>query len=287
MSAHDRGHRRTIDPDHPDADDIDPDDYRVHPGERVDLAGRRTDEDLGLDKRRGKELTAQLHERLAELQSKLYAQRTHRVLVIAQAMDTGGKDGLIKKLLLPVNPQGVRVESFAAPSAVELAHDYLWRVHARVPADGELVIFNRSHYEDVLIVRVHGLVPEERWRRRYDHIRHFEQMLADEGTTIVKVFLHISRDEQRERLQARLDDPTKHWMFDVADLAERRRWDDYQQAYADALSETSTGDAPWYVIPADHKWFRDLIVARIVVQTLDGLGLVYPESQDLSGVVVE
>jgi PPK2 family polyphosphate:nucleotide phosphotransferase len=287
MSGHDRGHRPPIDPEHPDADDIDPDEYRVRPGERVDLAERRTDEDLGLDKRQGKELTAGLHDRLADLQSKLYAQRSHRVLVIAQAMDTGGKDGLIKKLLLPVNPQGVRVESFAAPSAVELAHDYLWRVHARVPADGELVIFNRSHYEDVLIVRVHGLVPEARWRRRYDHIRHFEQMLADEGTTIVKVFLHISRDEQKERLQARLDDPTKHWKFDVADLAERERWDDYQQAYADALSETSTDDAPWYVIPADHKWFRDLIVARIVVQTLDGLGLAYPESQDLSGVVVE
>jgi PPK2 family polyphosphate:nucleotide phosphotransferase len=156
-----------------------------------------------------------------------------------------------------------------------------------VPADGELVIFNRSHYEDVLVVRVHGLVPEERWRRRYGHIRHFEQMLADEGTTIVKVFLHISCDEQRERLQARLDDPTKHWKFDPADLAERARWDDYQQAYADALSETSTDDAPWYVIPADHKWFRDLIVARIMVDTLDRLGLAYPESVELRGVVVE
>jgi PPK2 family polyphosphate:nucleotide phosphotransferase len=292
MSGGDRGHRRRIDPDrpdpeHPDADDIDPDDFRIRRGERVDLAERRTDEDLGLDKHHGKQLTAELHERLAELQSKLYAQRTHRVLVVAQAMDTGGKDGLIKKLLLPVNPQGVRVESFAAPSAVELAHDYLWRVHARVPADGELVIFNRSHYEDVLVVRVHGLVAEERWRRRFDHIRHFEQMLADEGTTIVKVFLHISRDEQRDRLQARLDDPTKHWKFDLADLDERKRWDDYQQAYADAISETSTDDAPWYVIPADHKWFRDLIVARIVVHTLDGLGLAYPESEDLSGVMVE
>ena len=287
MGQHVRGHRPSIETDGLGLGAIDPDDFRVRPGERIDLADRRTDEDLGLEKDQGKELTAALHERLADLQAKLYAQGVHRVLLVAQAMDTGGKDGLIKKLLLPVNPQGVRVESFKAPSGVELDHDFLWRIHARVPGDGELVIFNRSHYEDVLIVRVHDLVPEERWRPRYGHIRHFERMLADEGTTIVKVFLHISRDEQKERLQARVDDPTKHWKFNIADLDERKRWDDYQQAYADALSETSTEDAPWYVVPADRKWFRDLVVARIMVQALDRLDLAYPDSEDLSGVVVE
>ena len=263
------------------------DDFRVRPGERVALSARATDEDLGLEKDEGKALTETLHERLAELQAKLYAQGTHRVLVVAQAMDTGGKDGLIKRLLLPVNPQGVRVATFKAPTEIELDHDYLWRVHAQVPGNGELVVFNRSHYEDVLIARVHDLVPEDRWRRRYHHIRDFERLLVDEGTCIVKLFLHISKDEQKKRLEARLADPTKHWKFNPADLDERKRWDDYQEAYADALSETSTDTAPWYVIPADHKWFRDLLVAHIVVDTLERLDLAYPESADLSEVVVE
>jgi PPK2 family polyphosphate:nucleotide phosphotransferase len=266
---------------------LDLDHYRVVPGAEVDLAERSTDDRGGYEKHPAKELTAELHERLADLQSRLYAQGRHRVLVVAQAMDTGGKDGLIKRLLLSVNPQGVRIANFKAPNDVELAHDYLWRVHAAVPADGELVVFNRSHYEDVLIVRVHDLVPEERWRRRYEHIRAFEQMLADEGTTIVKLFLHISKDEQRERLQARLDHPHKHWKFNPADLDERKRWDDYQRAYADAIAATSTDDAPWYVVPADHKWFRDLLVAQIVVETLDRLDLEYPESGDLSGITIE
>jgi len=251
------------------------------------LDDHATDDDAGFDKDAAAETTAALGERLAELQTKLYAQGTHRVLVVIQAMDTGGKDGLIKSLLLPVNPQGVRIAAFKAPTEIELGHDFLWRVHRQVPRDGELVIFNRSHYEDVLIVRVHNLVAEPNWRRRYHHIRAFEELLHDEGTTIVKLFLHISKDEQRERLQARLDDPTKHWKFNRADLAERQRWDDYQQAYTDAIRETAAPHAPWYVIPADRKWFRNLLAARILVDTLDGLGLAYPESDDLSGVTVD
>jgi PPK2 family polyphosphate:nucleotide phosphotransferase len=266
---------------------LDLDHYRIPTGSKANLAKRSTDERGGFKKAEGKDLTADLHDRLADLQSRLYAQGTHRVLIVAQATDTGGKDGLIKRLLLPVNPQGVRIATFKAPTELERAHDYLWRVHSEVPADGELVVFNRSHYEDVLIVRVHDLVPEERWRRRYDHIRAFEQLLVDEGTTIIKLFLHISKDEQKERLEARLADPRKHWKFNTADLEERERWDDYQAAYADAITETTTDDAPWYVVPADHKWFRDLLVAQIVVDTLDRLDLAYPESADLSGVTVD
>ncbi len=187
-----------------------------------------------------------------------------------------------------VNPQGVKVASFKRPTPEELAHDYLWRVHPHVPGNGEMTIFNRSHYEDVLVVRVHDLVPEDRWSKRYDHINDFERLLADEGTTIVKFFLHISKDEQKERLQARLDDPDKHWKFSLGDLDERRRWPDYQAAFEAALSKTSTDWAPWYVVPADRKWFRDLVIGSVLVETLEGLGLEYPPPEDdLTGVVVE
>ena len=217
----------------------------------------------------------------------MYAQGSHRVLVVLQAMDAGGKDGTIRVVFDGVNPQGVRVASFKKPSEVELAHDYLWRCHAEVPASGELVIFNRSHYEDVLVVRVHEFVPEARWRRRYQHIRNFEELLTDEGTTIVKVFLHISKDEQATRLQERIDDPTKRWKFAKADLAERARWDDYQKAFEEALSETSTKAAPWYVVPADRNWFRNLVVAEILVETLEGLKLAYPPAEPgVEGLVV-
>jgi PPK2 family polyphosphate:nucleotide phosphotransferase len=187
-----------------------------------------------------------------------------------------------------MNPQGVTVASFKRPAPVELAHDYLWRVHARTPGNGEITIFNRSHYEDVLVVRVHGLVPEETWSRRYDHINSFERMLADEGTTILKFFLHISFEEQRERLQARLDDPAKHWKFSLGDLEERKRWDDYTAAYEEAITRTSTSWAPWYVVPANRKWYRNLVVATALVDTLEGLGMDYPPAaDDLTGVVVE
>jgi PPK2 family polyphosphate:nucleotide phosphotransferase len=202
-------------------------------------------------------------------------------------MDTGGKDGVIRSVFDGVNPQGVKVASFKRPTDLELAHDYLWRVHPRVPAKGEITIFNRSHYEDVLVVRVHDLVPAARWERRFQQINEFEEMLVEEGTTILKFFLHISKDEQKERLQARLDDPSKHWKFSLGDLAERERWDDYQAAYEDVLNMTSSPHAPWYVVPADRKWFRDLVIATALVETLEKMGLEYPANpDDLSGVVI-
>jgi PPK2 family polyphosphate:nucleotide phosphotransferase len=184
------------------------------------------------------------------------------------------------------SPQGLRVASFKKPSELELEHDYLWRVHAQMPASGEIVVFNRSHYEDVLVVRVHTLVPEPVWRKRYDQINDFERMLTESGTTIVKFFLHISKEEQRERLQARLDDPTKRWKFQHGDLDERKLWDEYSAAYEDALARTSTKDAPWYVVPANRKWIRNYIVANVLVRTLEKLNMRYP-APDLAGVHVE
>lgn len=218
----------------------------------------------------------ELNVRLESLQSLLWAQNDERMLVVLQAMDAGGKDGTIRRVFEGVNPAGVRVESFKAPTEPERARDYLWRIHQQVPAVSELVIFNRSHYEDVLVVRVMDLVPKERWSRRYRHIADFEQMLADEGTTIVKIFLHISKDEQRKRLQARLNEPEKNWKFNEADLEPRARWDDYMKAFEEAIAATSTDVAPWYVIPADHKWYRNLAVSEILVKTLEGLKMSYP-----------
>ena len=181
----------------------------------------------------------------------------------------------------------MRVASFGVPTAQELEHDYLWRVHTQVPGRGQIVIFNRSHYEDVLVVRVHSLVPEKTWRRRYESIRAFEQLLADEGTVIRKFFLFISRDEQKQRLQERLDDPKKRWKFKKGDLAERDRWDDYMDAYAEAIEKTSAEHAPWYVIPSDHNWYRNLLVSRVLVETLESLDMRYPEpEEDLTGVVI-
>lgn len=235
----------------------------------------------------GKKAVKALNTRLERLQELLYADGRHKLLVVLQATDTGGKDGTIRRVFDGVNPAGVRVAAFKRPTPRELSHDYLWRVHRHTPGNGEMVIFNRSHYEDVLVVRVHGLVPEERWRRRYDHINAFERLLADEGTTIVKFFLHVSKEEQRERLQARLDDPTKHWKFSKGDLDERRRWDDYQSAFEEMLERTSTPHAPWYVVPADRKWFRDLVVSTVLVQALETLDLRYPPAaEDLDGIVV-
>ena len=202
------------------------------------------------------------------------------MLVVLQGIDAAGKDGTIKKVMTAFNPQGCPVTSFKVPSSEELAHDYLWRVHKAVPKRGEVGIFNRSHYEDVLIVRVHDLVPAAVWRKRYDEINAFEQHLSANGTTIVKFFLSIDRDEQRDRFQARYDDPTKRWKFSMGDLAERERWDDYQAAFDEALSKTSTDVAPWYVIPADRKWFRNLAVATILADTMAGLKPKYPPVAD-------
>jgi len=263
--------------------------YRVEPGTTVRLSEHDPRDDAAFEgaKKAGKQRLEELNGRLEALQELLYAEGRRRVLVVLQATDTGGKDGVIRHVFDGVNPQGVKVASFKKPTPLELAHDYLWRVHPHVPGDGEITIFNRSHYEDVLVVRVHSLVSEQQWRLRYDHINDFERMLAEEGTTILKFFLHISKEEQAERLQARLDDPAKHWKFSLGDLEERTRWNAYQAAFEEALSRTSTPWAPWYVVPADRKWYRNLVVASVLVQTLEGLGMEFPPPEDdLTGVVV-
>lgn len=266
------------------------DHYRVQPGNTVHLSHWPPD-DKSLyegDKKQGKRDLKELNRRLETLQELLYAEGKHKVLIVLQGMDTSGKDGVIRHVFNGVNPQGVKVASFKVPTAVELAHDFLWRIHKQTPGNGEIVIFNRSHYEDVLIVRVQGLAPESVWRKRYEHINAFEKMLVDEGATILKFFLHISRDEQKKRLQARLDDPTKHWKFNVGDLKERARWDDYMRAYEDALSRTSTEWASWRVVPSDVKWYRNLVIARAIVGALEGFQMTCPQpKEDLSKVVIE
>ena len=238
------------------------------PSSTGDFEGGKKD---GLDQLKG------LLQQLDALQELLYAERKHRVLIVLQAMDTGGKDGTIRRVFEGVNPQGVRVASFKAPTQAELDHDYLWRIHQQVPGKGEMVIFNRSHYEDVLIVRVHQLVPAKVWKARYKQINDFERLLSQEGTLILKFFLNISLEEQKERLQARLEDETKQWKYNPADLQERRLWNDYMQAYEDVLNETTTAYAPWHVIPSNHKWFRDLAVAHTIVQGLKDLKMEYPK----------
>jgi PPK2 family polyphosphate:nucleotide phosphotransferase len=258
---------------------VDPAAYRVAPGASVDLSAvdPRDTGDFDGGKDEGVEAFDTLSERLGALQELLYADGRRRLLVVLQAMDTGGKDGTIRHVFRHANPQGVKVASFKKPTEIELAHDYLWRVHPHVPGNGELTVFNRSHYEDVLVVRVHGLVPEETWRRRYEHLADWERMLVDEGTTIRKFFLHISKEEQAERLQARLDTPEKRWKFEAGDLTEREHWDAYQAAYAEMLCRTSTEAAPWFIVPADRKWFRNLVVAQTLVDTLTDLDLAHPE----------
>lgn len=227
-------------------------------------------------------------DRLTDLQDRLWAEARHPVLVVLQGIDTAGKDGTIRHVMSAFNPMGCTVTSFKVPTPPELAHDYLWRVHQRTPAKGEIGIFNRSHYEDVLVVRVHELVPKDVWSKRFDQINAFERLLVEEGTTILKFFLWISRDEQRERLQARLDEPDKRWKFRLGDLDERKRWDDYVAAYDDALSRCSTDAAPWYVIPSNRKWFRNLAVAEILADAIDDLKPRYPKPEEnLTGVVVE
>jgi PPK2 family polyphosphate:nucleotide phosphotransferase len=266
------------------------DELRVTRGQEIDLSdfATRSDAAWGDGKGAGKQRVKDLAKDLARLQDVFYAQGTKRLLVVLQAMDTAGKDSTIRDVFGRMNPQAVRVTSFTQPTPLELAHDYLWRVHPHVPSDGHIAIFNRSHYEDVLVVRVKGLVPEERWKRRYNHIVDFERLLVDEGTTIVKFFIHISRDEQRDRLRSRLDDSSKHWKFDTGDLATRARWDDFMEAYAEMLSRTSTEYAPWYVIPGDRKWYRKLVIGEIMVELMEGMDLAYPENhEDLSDIIIE
>lgn len=220
---------------------------------------------------------AELGQQLDALQNRLHAQKKERVLLVLQGMDSSGKDGTIRSVFREVDPLGLHVTAFRVPSEYEAQHDFLWRVHARVPAGGELTIFNRSHYEDVLVPRVLGSIDLAECRRRYRHIREFEALLADTGTTIIKCFLHISKDEQRERLQARADDPDKHWKLDRSDIDARKLWGDYQAAYEDALAATSTEQAPWYVIPANSKGHRNVMVAELMCQAMQGLTLNYPE----------
>ncbi len=265
-------------------------DYRVKPDERVKLEewdANDTGEFRG-NKQQAKLETEKLNKRLQALQEVLYAEHRHRILVVLQGMDTSGKDGVIRHVFEGVNPQGVRVANFKEPTQEELDHDFLWRVHKQVPGKGELVIFNRSQYEEVLIVRVHELVPQEEWKKRYDQINAFESLLAETGTTILKFYLHIDRDEQKKRLQARLDDPDKHWKFRRGDLQERKLWPAYEKAYEDVLNKTSTKAAPWFIVPANHKWYRDWVIARTLVKKLDGLGMKYPEPEEsLEGIVIE
>ncbi|TAM03304.1 MAG: polyphosphate kinase 2 family protein [Paraburkholderia sp.] len=231
---------------------------------------------------------AVVSERIDVQQERLHAQRYERVLLVLQGMDTSGKDGTIRSVFHEVDPLGLRIVPFRAPSAIEASHDFLWRVHRRVPAAGELTIFNRSHYEDVLVPRVMGQIDATGWERRYRQIREFEAMLTETGTTIIKCLLHISKDEQKARIQARIDDPTKHWKFDLSDLEARKRWDVYQAAYRDALAATSTEYAPWYVIPANSKSHRNLMVAELLLRLLEGLKLEFPPArEELKGVKVD
>jgi len=264
--------------------------YLVVPGDDAGLETRDPRSKSGYEggKVEGKAALRRLNTTIAELQMRLWAESKQKLLVVLQAMDTGGKDSTIRHVFSGVNPQGVRVWSFDVPSQAELSHDYLWRVHRRMPANGVITIFNRSHYEDVLVVRVKNLVPEDVWQRRYDHIAQFERMLTDEGTTIVKLFLHISEGEQRQRLQSRLDEPEKRWKFSIEDLEARKLWDRYMQAYEDALTRTSAAHAPWYVVPADRKWYRNLVVSSILIDTLQKMDPRFPPaSSELDGVTVD
>jgi PPK2 family polyphosphate:nucleotide phosphotransferase len=229
-----------------------------------------------------------LRDELIQLQARLYAEGKHKLLVVLQAMDAGGKDGTIRRVFRGVNPQGVGVTPFKAPTRAELAHDFLWRVHKAVPAKGMIGVFNRSHYEDVLVVRVHDIVSESVWRPRYQQINDFEKMLSDSGTTILKFYLHISKDEQRERFRARLDNPDKNWKFSVEDLEKRKYWEHYMTAFEEALYQCTTPWAPWYVIPADQKWYRNLVITRIIVDTIKKFNPQYPPPDgDFSHIVID
>jgi PPK2 family polyphosphate:nucleotide phosphotransferase len=254
-------------------------------GESVDLRLYDSEFTNGLEKEQAQRALPALQERLRQLQSMLYAQRRYALLVVLQAMDTGGKDGTIKKVFDAVNPLGLHIANFKAPSAEELAHDFLWRIHQKTPPKGYIGIFNRSHYEDVLVVRVNELVPAQVVDQRYEQINDFERMLTQNDTVILKFYLHISKEEQKRRLQERLDDPTKRWKFADGDLHARERWDDYMQAYQDALTRCNTPYARWHIVPANKKWYRDYVVTERIVQTLETLDLRYPEP-DLGRVVI-
>ena len=264
--------------------------FRVEPGSKINLRKFDPGSTQGFKggKKAAEKRFAPLNQRLDAIQEALWAEHKHRVLIVLQGMDTSGKDGTIRHVFQGVNPLGVRAVPLKVPTQEERDHDFLWRIHSKVPGAGEMVIFNRSHYEDVLPVRVLKLAPPEVWRLRYDQINDFERLLAESGTTVLKFFLHISKEEQKRRLQDRLDDPSKQWKFRKGDLIDRAHWDEYMKAYEDILNRTSQKWAPWYVVPSDKKWFRNLVVATVLVETLEDLGIKLPQpEEDLKGIVID
>ena len=253
--------------------------FLIKPRSKVNLKKFNPNYDGGLQKEQSKIELDELHLKMSKLQYKLHAEKKQALLIILQAMDAGGKDGTIRDVMHGFNPQGCKVKSFRSPHKVELDHDYLWRVHKEIPAKGEIGIFNRSHYGDVLIVRIHNMVPKNQWSKRFSQINDFEKMLTDEGVKILKFYLNISKKEQKERLEQRIINPTKHWKIDEADFEERKFWNKYMNAYEETLEKCSTTWAPWYVIPANKKWYRNLIVAKIITETMEEMNLKFPKSR--------
>lgn len=266
-----------------------PDTHRLTPGKPIQLADLTTrGKELHSDRDAAEAEFVDLRNEFIETQNRLYAERRQKLLIVLQAMDAGGKDSTIRKVFHGVNPQGVRVTSFKAPTDEQLDHDYLWRVHKAVPAAGMIGVFNRSHYEDVLVVRVENMVPQEIWSQRFGQINQFEKLLHDTGTTILKFYLHISKKEQKERFQDRIDIPEKHWKFSEQDLIKRQQWDAYMEAFEDVLNKCNTEWAPWYVIPADQKWYRNLAISRVIVDTLRKMDPQYPLPEvDVSNIVID
>jgi PPK2 family polyphosphate:nucleotide phosphotransferase len=266
-----------------------PENHRLEPGRPVHLAEIRSQgRDFHANRAEAEAEFVLLRNAFIALQERLYAEDKRQLLLVFQAIDGGGKDGVIRNVLSGVNPQGVRVTSFKVPTRPELARDFLWRIHLAVPETGMIGVFNRSHYEDVLVVRVHNLVPEAVWRPRYEHINHFEKLLVDSGTTILKFYLHISKEEQLRRFQARLEDPRKNWKFSLEDIEKRKEWDDYMVAFEEMLTRCTTTWAPWYVIPGNQKWYRNLAVMRVIVDTLQKMDPQFPTvKEDLGGVVLK
>jgi len=252
-------------------------DFRISPGESIRLRDFNPSYKGKYQKHEALEKVEELRQKMSDLQQHLFAERKRSLLVVLQALDAGGKDGVIKHVIGSMNPDGCHVANFKEPTQQELAHDFLWRIEAQTPAKGEIAIFNRSHYEDVLVVRVHNLVPKSVWSQRYDLINDFERRLIQNGTHILKFFLHISKEEQLQRFDQRLDDPAKRWKISEADYSERERWDDYLRAYEDAFARCNNEDAPWFVIPADHKWFRDLAISEIIVSTMERMNFQLPQ----------
>jgi PPK2 family polyphosphate:nucleotide phosphotransferase len=251
--------------------------FRVKAGSKLDLSKIEAGFHDDYEEDKATEQMEKYSQRLSELQAEMYAENKHALLIVLQAMDAGGKDGTIHHVMGAMNPQGCSVVGFKVPTAEEMAHDYLWRIHKMTPRKGQITVFNRSHYEDVLVVRVHNLVPKEVWSKRYNEINAFERQLTNSGTSIVKFFLHIDKDEQLQRFRDRLDEEDKQWKISDSDYTEREYWEDYQMAYEDALGKCSFNSSPWYVIPANHKWFRNLAVSQILVDTMEGWKMKYPE----------